>query len=309
MPSQPRDGLCTSAHLPALVPEQIHRRCSRQAFPSTTMSASVVRSDAGISPLFRLPPEIRRIIYAFALPFATIAPERKIANTDGNREIDWAALQNNGQIRYRRGHDVVWTRGCTALLAVSKQIHEETAAILYGDNTFTIDIKFDAIKFHLRWRTAQDLTPSRTYLFLEHFSQRNLLRIRHYVVNVEPVDEYMGMIKYNYGGQGLVAGVRTQMSQLARLMAGVEALQAVNINVWHSACGIITVFNRTPSESRTAIRKEKEEAQARTILAPLACVRGVRTVEMTGLSDQHMEELRTMMTAPKSEPASNDGKN
>ncbi|KAH7386951.1 hypothetical protein DE146DRAFT_620764 [Phaeosphaeria sp. MPI-PUGE-AT-0046c] len=254
------------------------------------------------SPLLRLPLEVRRIIYAFALPFATNAPERQAANVLAERlmaELDWAAWANHPTVCNVKGRDAVWTRGCTALLAVSKQVHEETAAMLYGDNKFIVNIKFDGISFYLRWRTSQDLTLNRTYSFFGHLSQRNLLRIRHYVVNVELVDEYTGMIKYNCGGQGLPAGMRAQVRQLVELMAGVENLQAVNINLFHSPSGADTAFGRTSSEPQ----KGKEEAQAREVLAPFACLREVRRIEMTGVSEQHMKDLRRMMTAPKSKPA------
>lgn len=262
------------------------------------MSDSNIESTGSISPLLRLPLELRRLIYAFTLPFATTLPELKVAPKGFeymHHEVRWVVLDGHSKLPSRIGHNVIWTRGCTALLAVSKQVHEETTAMLYGDNIFVVDVRFDAIDFYLSWLTAKNLTPNRTYSFLEHFSQRNLLRIKHYVVNVELVDEYTGMIKYNCGGQGLPAGIVAQVSRLVKLMASVEALQSVQINLRHSS-------PKTTQSTKSQVANHlAQEAKARAILAPFERLRGVRKVKTTGISEKHVEDLRRRMTAPKSE--------
>jgi len=195
------------------------------------------------------------------------------------------------------GNDIVWRRGCTNLLAVNRHIHEETTDMLYGDNVFVVDVTFDAINFRYRWRTANNLTPNRTYRFLEHFSMRNLMRIRNYVVNVESVDDYTGMIKYNCGGRGLPAGIQTRVRELVDLLADVPSLHRLEVHLIDGA------ISRTkfPSGRVHRVQDEANYVQTQVVLEPFRALHGVRMPKVSGTSDEFAAGLEKSMAALRGE--------
>jgi hypothetical protein len=263
-----------------------------------------------VSPLLRLPIELRRLIYSFILPHTTTFDVRYQQSPDppGKPEYNltlvrqkngdgaWRMLRTLPRIDRETGNDIVWKRGCTNVLAVNRQIHEETADMLYGDNTFVIDVTFDAINFRYRWRTANNLTPSRTYLFLEHFSQRNLLRVKNYVINVESVDDYTGMIKYNCGGRGLPAGIRIKVRELVDQLAAVPSLHRLQVHLIDGAMSRV----RFPSGRVHRVQDEANYAQTQMVLDPFRVLNGARQAEVSGVSEAYAEDLRRSMTAQRS---------
>jgi hypothetical protein len=260
-------------------------------------------------PLLRLPIELRRLIYAYILPHTTTVDVRAQQSPDPPAKSEYSLThvrQQNGREGWRMlrlipridretGHDVVWKRGCTTILAVSQQIHEEVADMLYGENVFVIDVTFDAIKFRYRWRTANGLTPSRTYSFLEHFSQRNLLRIKSCIVNVESVDDYTGMIKYNCGGRGLPAGIRAKVQELTDQLAAVPYLHQLQVHLIDGDISRITF----PSGRRHRVKDTANYALTQAVLDPLRALYGVRRAEVTGVSEEYAGELSRSMTAQR----------
>ncbi|KAF2854403.1 hypothetical protein T440DRAFT_388136 [Plenodomus tracheiphilus IPT5] len=264
--------------------------------------------------LLTLPFELRRLIYTHLLPHTTSIPVRHqqrslastarpsasyhltyVRNTPGSSEGNWHMVSVPPRPDRETGHDIVWHRGCTAILAVNKQIHEETAAMLYGDNTFVVDITFDSINFRYRWRTRNGLTPSRTYAFLEHFSQRNLLRVRRYVVNVEHVDDYTGMIKYNCGGRGLAAGLKGKVAALVGLLSEVENIHRLQV---HLIDGAIS-RQMFPGGRVHRVQDEGNYQQAQAVLEPFRMLRGVRKVDVSGVSSEYATALQESMGAQR----------
>ena len=167
--------------------------------------------------------------------------------------------------------------------------------MLYGDNTFVIDVAFDKVAFRYRWRTENGLTPSREYLFLDHFSQRNLLRVKNYVVNVEFVDDYTGMIKYNCGGRGLPAGIRARVRELVDLLAAVPQLHHLQVHLIDGAVSRV----RFPSGRVHRVQDESIYAQTQTVLDPFRALCGVRQVQITGVSEEYGQALSIDMTAQR----------
>jgi hypothetical protein len=273
-----------------------------------TMHSSAPESEQQ-SALLRLPIELRRLIYSLVLPHTTTFDVRFQRSIDPPPKSEYNLTfvrQKNGDGGWRMqrtlprddretGNDIVWRRGSTSLLAVSRQIHEETADMLYGDNTFVVDVRFDAINFRYRWRTANNLTPNRTYQFLDHFSQRNLLRIKNYIVNVESVDDYTGMIKYNCGGRGLPAGIRSKVRELVDLLAAVSQLHRLQI---HLIDGTISRV-KFPSGRVHRVQDESNYAQTQTVLEPFKALYGVRKAQVSGVSDEYAEALAKSMMSPR----------
>jgi hypothetical protein len=166
---------------------------------------------------------------------------------------------------------------------------------LYGDNTFVIDVAFDKIVFRYRWRTENGLTPSREYLFLDHFSQRNLLRVKNYVVNVEFVDDYTGMIKYNCGGRGLAVGIRARVLELVDVLAAVPQLHRLQVHLIDGAVSRV----RFPSGRVHRVQDESIYAQTQTVLEPFRALYGVRQVQITGVNKEYGEALMINMEAQR----------
>jgi len=261
------------------------------------------------SALLGLPIELRRLIYSLVLPHTTTFDVRFQRSTDPPPKSEYNLTfvrQKNGDGGWRMqrtlprtdretGNDIVWRRGSTSLLAVSRQVHEEAADMLYGDNTFVVDVKFDAINFRYRWRTVNNLTPNRTYPFLDHFSQRNLLRIRNYIVNVESVDDYTGMIKYNCGGRGLPAGIRGKVRELVDLLVVAPELHRLHI---HLIDGAISRA-RFPSGRVHRVQDDNNFAQTQLVLDPFRALYGVRKLVVSGVSDEYKEGLEKSLSAQR----------
>ncbi|GME43152.1 hypothetical protein GTA08_BOTSDO08930 [Neofusicoccum parvum] len=189
------------------------------------------------SPFLRLPAELRVQIYEYLLPTTT-------------------------RISYKHDNGLVWLRGCTPLWAVNRQISEECLALLYGHNTFVIEIAYSRLDFRLRWLLPDSgLTPNRAFSFLDHFSQRNLQRIRKCLVHVEMVDSYTGMIKYNCGGRGLQAGLREQIRRLVEVLRSAGELRRVEVRF---------------------VDKQKNARATQAVLEPLLLLRGVREAVVSG---------------------------
>lgn len=237
------------------------------------------------SPFLRLPLELREAIYSYVLPHTSpyqsdprlrISPAHNLRTTQeshppGQRRLDT---------------DAIWHLGSTALLCTCRQVHDECAALLYGTNVFVLDVSLDAIRFRLRWLTASNLAPGRSLPFLDHFSARNLLLVRRYVIHVELVDDYTGMIKFNTSGRGLAAGIRARVQDLAETMAAADALEAVRVNLSGGMAGNVGYLTG---------RGGRYCEMAELVLEPFGGVRGVRHVKVTGTSEEYAEGLERSM--------------
>jgi hypothetical protein len=263
-----------------------------------------------VPPLLRLPVELRRQVYSLLLPYTLALPLQYHRSPDPTPRAEynltfvrlpssaagsWKMQKTSPKSERSSGNDIVWRRGCTALLAVCKQVHEEAADMLYGSNTFVLDVTFQKIAFRYRWRTENGLTPSRAIDWLEHFSQRNLLRVKRYVVNVESVDDYTGMIKYNVGGRGLPAGIRARVRALVDLLVLVRHLQKLDV---HLIDGDIS-RHRFPGGRVHRVQDESHYAQTQTVLDPFRALYGVRQVQVTGVSEEYARTLEVSMAAQR----------
>lgn len=272
------------------------------------MTCSPNPSPAELSPLLRLPVELRRQIYTTLLPHTLALAVRYQRSPDPTPRAEYnltfvrQVSSSNGTWKMQKtspksdretGNDIVWRRGCTSLLAVNKQIHEEAADMLYGDNTFVVDVTFKKVAFRYRWRTENGLTPSRQFDWLDHFSQRNLLRVKNYVVNVESVDDYTGMIKYNVGGRGLPAGIRARVKEFVDLLVLVRELRKLEV---HLIDGDIS-RHRFPSGRVHRVQDESHYTQTQTVLEPFGALCRVRRVQVTGVSEEYAKALEEAMAA------------
>jgi hypothetical protein len=281
-----------------------------QVLYDITMSYQAVVSEQ-LPPLLRIPVELRRLIYGHVLPHTTTFDVRFQRSVDTPQKPEYNLTyvrQKNGDGVWRMqrtlprsdretGNDIVWRRGSTSLLAVSRQVHEETADMLYGENTFVIDVTFDTINFRYRWRTANNLTPNRTYQFLDHFSQRNLLRIKNYMINVESVDDYTGMIKYNCGGRGLPAGIRSKVRELVDLLAAVPQLHRLQIHLIDGAVSRV----RFASGRVHRVQDEGNYAQTQIVLEPFKALYAVRRAQVSGVSEEYAEALAKSIMGQRGE--------
>jgi hypothetical protein len=235
--------------------------------------------------LLTLPVEIRDQIYNLVLPYTTTiaTPGVRLPPPLSASEYDTALMRtldnsSEGKI-YRTStpadSDILWHRGCTAILGVCRQVHEEAADILYGQNTFELVVTLSAITFQYRWQTRDGGMPSRGYSFLEHFSQRNVLRVRIYVVYVELVNDYTAMMQYDFRRpHELPARMRARVEELVQQLAAAPCLQCVQVNLLKS--------------------KQKE-----TVLEAFKALNGVTKAEVIGVSKTYAEELSASMTAQR----------
>jgi hypothetical protein len=255
-----------------------------------------------LPPFLRLPIELRRQIYHYILPSTKYVDHRSpwvagepsnLGSHDAVASMAQAGLASPAMLRRQRvGHDVIWRRGCIAILAVNKQIHDECVDIMYGENTFVLDVSFDSIKFRYKWLLPSQLIPSRTYCFLDHFSQRNLLHIRNYIINVEHVDDYTGMIKYNCGGRGLTAGIRQQVESLVDMLCIVPYLRRLHVHLIEG-----NRWQQLPSGIRQRAEESRNAMYPRVVLDPFMRIYGVRDARVTGVDVDYTGLLEGQMTS------------
>jgi hypothetical protein len=187
----------------------------------------------------------------------------------------------------------IWIKGCTSLLQVSRQLHEECAGILYGTNTIEVDIKYDSIKFHYTWLLPFGLKPKALYPFFTHFSPRNIGLIRNYVINVEHVDSYQGMIKYNCGGPGLTAGVLSQVRNFVREIGEVRDFGRVVVRLSNG--------NRVLSDIRRVrvhcMERGKNMEETQRVLDPFEDMKGIRWAQVEGsVTREYAARIEQAMT-------------
>lgn len=267
-------------------------------------------------PLLKLPLELRQHIYSYLIPRTQ---ELRHSNPLGNHARNFSAVQKRGArgmvlpaegetARASRAREtppppIVWVRGCTSLLAVNKQIHDEVAAMIYGHSTFLLFVTFSGITFRFRWMLPSGLAPSRTYPFLELMPARYLQLVRKVIVHVDHVDSYTGMIKFNISGKGLVHGLRKQIQRLVlalQPLTGEETdhtkLSRVIISISSSNAVLDTIKALPNAACTTQVSKGSMPDDVKEMLEPFGDLAGVREVRITGaISDEFAHELETRM--------------
>jgi hypothetical protein len=173
-------------------------------------------------------------------------------------------------------------------------IYEECADMLYGTNTFEIDVKYDSIKFRYSWLTHSGLKPKILYPFPSDRFQNNIKRVRHYVINVEHVDSYQGMIKYNCGGYGLTAGVRSQVKDLVEQIRRPEGFGRIIVRLSNG--------NKVLSDIRRVkvhcIERGKNTEVTQAVLDPFQDLKDVRCAMVLGsVTPEYAADIERAMTA------------
>ncbi|KAF1971812.1 hypothetical protein BU23DRAFT_173297 [Bimuria novae-zelandiae CBS 107.79] len=265
-------------------------------------------------PFLRLPLELRQSIYKYVLP-RTESFDPRFQRGDGEAKPQseynltfvretydsdgvWKMQKTLPRSDREVGNEIVWRLGCTSLLSTCHQIHDECVNLIYGTDIFVIDVSFDTIKFRQRWRTANNLTPGRSYAFLDHFSQRNLMKIKNYIVNVEHVDDYTGEIKYNCGGRGLTAGIRGRVQELVDLLVLVPNLHRLHVHLIDGAISRV----RFPSGRLHRVQDVQNYTTSQTVLDPFKRLHGVRKAQVTGANETYAEALETSMAETRGAP-------
>ncbi|EME42936.1 hypothetical protein DOTSEDRAFT_173475 [Dothistroma septosporum NZE10] len=272
-------------------------------------------------PLLQLPLELRQQIFSYLLPRTY---DRSDPNPLADHARNFSAVKKRkakGMIvpkpepPQRGGAHIVWQRAYVDLLRVCRQIHNECAEMVYGRNTFLLFLTYSGITFRFNYLLPTGMAPSRRFNFLELMPKRYLALVKRVVVNVDHVDSYTGMIKFNVSGKGLMHGLR---NQVRRLVNGLQPLPALDRE---SEDNKVTSDGRDSgtefcNERRLAkvhvrvsngnavldqIKSQREEAvkieqDVEDMLAPLGDLRGVRDVAITGaVMKPFAESLRQKM--------------
>lgn len=187
---------------------------------------------------------------------------------------------------------MVWLRGETALLRTCRQIHEEAMDLLYGASTFVVWITYSKIDFLYQWAIPSGLIPKIVRPLLEHFTADQFRRMRRLIVNVEHVDSYMGMIKYNCGGAGLVAGIRLQVQRFVDALNATPTLTSLRVSLT-ADLGIHTEIRRVKVH---CVERDRNTAISQTVLDPFADLDRVANVEIAGeVESGYAEDLKRAM--------------
>ena len=192
-------------------------------------------------PLLQLPIELRNKIFELVLPHTIDAGTRGIA----------------------------WVRGHCAILATSSRVFDEGIRIMYGRNTFVIDVVWDRVTFAYQWFLPTGLIPRRTFAFPDKLAKSNVSYIRKLNVRIHHVDNYTGMIKHNFSGPGLRQGLKLQVQRLCQdTLQDMYEISHLHIHFQNDG------------------HKESVDQQ---ILEPLMQLTKTRTLQLTGSITRRME--------------------
>jgi hypothetical protein len=258
-------------------------------------------------PFLRLPYELRREIYLYLLPHTeTKSSAGSLVSTTGTSNAASSAhkihLASLPSAKYT-ANTTLWHRGNTTLLAVSKQLHDECAALLYGENVFVLWVSYDTIQFRFRWVLASGLAPSCAFDFLQLVKGRYLGLVRKVVVTVDVVDKYTGMIKFNVGGSGLVYGLKLQVAKLVKALKKAEreeGLRRLTVRLQNGNEGVPEGEKRGVGRAKERDVRSIDEVQG--VLEPLKELSGLREVILCGaITDAYKEDLKKSMMATSSD--------
>lgn len=120
--------------------------------------------------------------------------------------------------------------------------------------------------------------------------------MKNYVVNVEHCDDYTGRIKYNMGGAGLTAGVRSQVLSFVNEVKEGGSFGRVVVRLSYG--------NRILSDIRRVkvhcVERGRDSAAAQTVLSPFRFMKGVRRAEICGsVTPEYAAETEQAMTGEK----------
>lgn len=181
----------------------------------------------GQCPLMTLPREIRELILTYVLPHTTI--------------VEAPNPQNSNRF--------LWRQGCTSILATCKKLHEESSRIMYDNSNFLIQVHYESIRFLFYRLLKSGLRPRQTPDFERTVKERYWHLIRRVSVRIDVEDDYTAEIKYNYRGEGLVAGVRARMLRLVEVLGKCERLITLEVlfecqrsNAWEVAEKVLEPF-------------------------------------------------------------------
>lgn len=149
----------------------------------------------------------------------------------------------------------IWRRGNTAILATNHQVHDEALELLYGHNTFHIEVKFKGIVCRMCYLTCRDRKRSYGFRFLEVLTPRTIGYIKHYNINIFVPDYYSARVKYNLDLAGMAQGVKSQVQTLLKAIRISRELRSVSVVV------------ETSGEDRSI---------SRVVLEPFLMLRNVR---------------------------------
>ncbi|KAL8822789.1 MAG: hypothetical protein Q9191_006484 [Dirinaria sp. TL-2023a] len=174
---------------------------SNQTAMQPRIEVPKLKEDSVGCPLLGLPPELRQEILSYVLP----------------QTIETAI-------------GPVWLRGHTAILTVNKLLHFEGIRLMYGNSTFIVKVTWMTITFTYKWLSPTGLVPTRTLAFPWQLPSRNLPKIRKLMVRVHHDDDYIGTVKHNFSGPGLVEGMKTQIQRLCETLQDLEQIRDLLIH-------------------------------------------------------------------------------
>lgn len=263
-------------------------------------------------PLLQLPLELRQKIYGYLLPRTL---DHKDNNPLANHARNFSAVQKRGargmvlpqktDSSQKGPSHVVWQLGHTKLLSLCRQIHDECAEIMYGSNTFLLFVTFSGITFRFSWLLKSGLAPTRRYTFLELLPKRYLALVKRVIVNVDHVDSYTGMIKFNVSGKGLAHGLKKQVQRLVNALQPVQKgevastvdqerrLAKVNIRVSNGNAFLDQIKSDIVRQREGSVKVAEDLEE---MLEPFGDLRGVRTVQIAGaVTDKFSDRLAAKM--------------
>lgn len=205
--------------------------------------------------------------------------------------------------------NVVWQRGNVNILTVCRQLHDECAKMIYGNNTFLLFITFNGITFRFRWLLPSGLAPSASKSFLDMLPPKYLKLIKRVVVHIDHVDSYTGQIKFNVGGKGLTYGLRRQVQRLVTALKPPDPFSDRRLTkviiLISNGNAVLDALKFDPRQREAGYRVPND---VEIILEPFKQLYGVRDVSVAGaVTESFACKLETTMRSTDPPPETQIG--
>lgn len=286
-----------------------------------------------IFPFLLLPYELRLQIYDYLLPHTTTLSPKTIRRAAGLAETPPPLNAWNIQSEFETppslrvplqatiaavnraeqpGNNVIWTRGCTSILRVCRQVYDECAEVMYGGNTFVVRVSGNkgdrdaaddvGVRFQARLSVSWVLSSYGWRDFLVDFSLETRRRIRRYVIVIEAWHESICWSRWKGGFAHQVALLRrcverligeTQEDGLRSLQVHLVLKESVGLRMGGARRDSLLDDQDLDSQCRM-------HSDLQTVLNPFWRLTGVREAKVTGnaVGEELVDALVECLMAP-----------
>ena len=118
-----------------------------------------------------------------------------------------------------------WTHGNTTVLATNKMVYNEAISVLYGCNTFAVNVVWQFVTFAYQFILPDGLMSLRNLAFPKFLAARNVALIRKLVIRVHHVAEFP------YRGNDYTTRLKYRVDELCKDLGAIPEIAQMHVHV------------------------------------------------------------------------------